>query len=285
MIRNDAEKQSPMDRLSKIPSPLQMFSAFVHHGSLTWEMSKREVLGRYRGATFGLLWTVLNPFIMLTVYSMAFGSIMKSRWPQVNSSHANYTLILYVGLIMHGFFSECFSRAPTLITANPNYVKRIIFPLDILPWPMALSALFHAFMNVIVFVVFSMFMVGSIPWTIIFLPLVLLPLFILSLGVAWGMASLGVYFRDISQVTAPLATAMLFLSSAIMPLEMVPQSYRFVFEANPLTFIIDQSREVALWGHFPDWFGLALYAAKAIVFTYFFFVWFRLTQKGFADVI
>jgi len=272
----------PARSLAFVGSPL---SALARHGSLTVELTKREILGRYRGASFGLLWSLISPFLMLAVYSFAFGGILKSRWPQANNEHGSFALILFLGLITHAFFAECINRAPLLVVGNVNYVKRVIFPLEILPWPMVLSALFHLFTNLLAFMVLQLALTGQLSWTIILFPLVIAPLFVLALGVAWGLAALGVYFRDISQMTGVLATALLFTSSAIVPLSAVGPEVRWIFEINPLTFIIDQVRAVALWGQLPDWSGLGLYAVASVIVAYMGFSAFASTRRGFADVL
>jgi lipopolysaccharide transport system permease protein len=261
------------------------FSAFGRHWSLTRELTKRDVLGRYRGASFGLLWSVLSPFLMLLVYTVAFGSIFKSRWPQQGDGGPDYTLILFVGLIVHGFFTECLTRAPTLVVGNPSYVKRVVFPLEILPWPMVSSALFHASMNFVVLVVLHLVRFGAPPATVFLLPVVLVPLALLGAGVGWLCASLGVYLRDISQVTGVLSAALLFLSSAVVPPDTVPLPYRWVFALNPLTFLIDQARDVVLWGTTPNWLGIGLYFFGSLAFCYLSYAWFRATRHGFADVL
>ena len=260
-------------------------SAFVHHASLTRELTKREVLGRYRGASFGLLWSLISPFLLLCVYTFAFGTVMGSRWPQIAAGHTHFSIILFSGLIVHGLFSECFNRAPGLVLANPNFVKRVVFPLDILPWPMILSALFHTLMNVVVFIALRLFLDGEFAWTIVLLPLVLLPLVVLMLGLSWLMAALGVYLRDIAQVTGVISMAMLFLSSAMMPVESVPPVYRWIFQWNPLTPIIDQARNVMLWQRMPEWGVLSAYLLAAMVVMFAGRMCFEGTRKGFADVL
>lgn len=261
------------------------FSALGSHWSLTVELAKRDVLGRYRGASFGLLWSLISPFLMLMIYSFAFGFVMKARWPQGEDGGAHYSVILFVGLIVHGFFAECLNRSPFLITGNVNFVKRVIFPLEILPWPMVASALFHAFMNVLVFIALHAFLDHKIVWTIVFLPLVMLPLVLFTLGVSWFLAAIGVYLRDVGQITGVLSTAMLFLSSAMFPLSALPQQYRWLLVLNPLTFIIDQARDVALWGRLPDWAGLGIYSGLSIFSVYLGYGVFRVTRRGFADVV
>jgi lipopolysaccharide transport system permease protein len=261
------------------------FDALGAYRSLTIELTKRDVLGRYRGASLGLLWSLISPFLMLMVYSFAFGYVMKAKWPQSAEQHAHYSIILFVGLIVHGFFAECLNRAPHLITGNANFVKRVIFPLEILPWPMVASALFHTFMNFLVFVVLHILLDHTMAWTIVFLPLVMFPLVLLTLGVSWLLAALGVYLRDISQITGVLATAMLFLSTAMFPVDALPPQYRWLLMMNPLSFIIDQARAVALWGQLPDWIGLGIYTLCALAVLYFGYTAFRLTRRGFADVL
>lgn len=261
------------------------FATAVQNRSLTVELSKREILGRYRGASFGLLWSLISPFLMLAVYTFAFGNILRSRWPQIGQQHHSFALILFMGLIVHGFFAECMNRAPQLIVGNSNYVKRVIFPLEILPWPMTFSALFHLMMNLLAFVVLQLLVDGRVYWTIIFFPLVMAPLILLSLGMSWALAALGVFFRDISQITGVLTTALLFTSTAIMPLSAVSPQNQWIFQLNPLSFIIDQCREVALWGHVPDWSGLSLYGLCALIVTYMGYSAFAATRKGFADVL
>ncbi len=261
------------------------FRVFREKRDLTVELARREVLGRYRGATFGLLWSIASPFLLLIVYTLAFGTIMKARWPEVAEGRASFSLVLFVGLVVHGFFAECLVRSPNLITGNPNFVKRVIFPLDILPWSMVISALFHTLTNMLVFVFLRLVMEGVFEPKVVLMPLVLMPLLLLTLGVSWFLASLGVYFRDVNQVTGVAATAMLFLSSAMIPMSVVPDSFKLVFQLNPLTFIIDQAREVALWGNWPDWAGLGAYLFIAVCVFYAGYAWFHATRRGFADVI
>lgn len=261
------------------------FSALGRHRSLAWELAKRDVLGRYRGASFGLLWSLISPFLLLCIYTFAFGTVMGGRWPEIESGRTHFSIVLFAGLIVHGFLSECLMRAPELVVGNPNFVKRVIFPLEILPWPMVASALFHVLMNVLVFLALRLAMDGAFTWTFVLLPLVMLPLVVLALGLSWFLASLAVYFRDVRQVTGVLSMGLLFLSSAMMPVQSVPEKYRWVFEYNPLTFIIDQARNVMLWGRMPDWAGLGLYLLGALVVLVAGWLWFRGTRKGFADVL
>ncbi len=264
---------------------MSILSVFGKHRSLVYELTQREILGRYRGASFGLLWSLISPFLMLLVYTLAFGFIMKGRWPGSSGSTTDFALILFAGLTVHGFFAECFTRSPQLIISNTGYVKRVVFPLDILVWSMTFSALFHLLMNMVVLLLLFLVVKGFLFPTAALLPIVVLPLVILTTGVCWVVAALGVYLRDIGQIAGVIATAMLFLSSAIIPVESVPESYRVVFELNPLTFIINQVREVVIWGRLPDWFGLGIYTLIACAIALFGHRVFMKLRGGFADVV
>lgn len=261
------------------------FSALTRYHTLTYELAKRDILGRYRGASFGLVWSLISPFLMLLVYTFSFGFVFKAKWPQVAGSNHHFSIILFIGLIVHGFFAECLVRAPTLVTGNAGFVKRVVFPLEILPWSSMFSALFHAAMNIAVYTLLRFLLEGEISWTMVFLPIVFLPLVFITMGVSWIFAALGVYLRDINQITGVLATAMLFLSSAMIPVQTLPDPYRTAFELNPLTFIIDQARAVALWGHIPDLPGLALMSLAGLGLMYLGYGWFIATKRGFADVL
>ncbi|UJJ56498.1 ABC transporter permease [Rhodanobacter thiooxydans] len=252
---------------------------------MTWELSKREVLGRYRGASFGLAWSVISPFLMLGVYAFAFGTVMKSRWPHQTGGDHPYAVILFVGLIVHGFLAECLTRAPTLVVGNPNFVKRVVFPLDVLPWPMMFSALFHALINSVVLAVLILVLEHQLRPTLLLLPLIFVPLMLLTVGLSWFLAAVGVYFRDISQVMPVVATAMLFLSSAIIPVSILSPPLQTLFHLNPLTFFIDEARMVVLMGELPNWGGLALATVGGLLTAWLGHAWFVATQRGFADVL
>lgn len=261
------------------------FDAFVTHANLTRELTKRDILGRYRGASFGLLWSLIAPLTMLIIYTVAFGQILGSRWSQSTGDAAAFGVVLFLGIIVHGFFAECFARSPRLMVDNANYVKRIVFPLHILPWSIVLSALFHMAMNMIVFTAIAAIWYGKFSPYIFLLPIVVAPLVLLTVAVCWLVASLGVYLRDINQTVPVVVTALLFLSSAIIPVEHLPERYRIIFELNPLTFFIDQVRDVALWEKLPDWNGLLKRAVAALGVLYASYGWFRFSSRGFADVL
>lgn len=252
--------------------------------SLVWELTKREIAGRYRGASFGVVWALLQPFLMLGVLTLAFGEVLGSRWPGAEGT-AGFALILFVGLMVHGLLAECLGKASTLVTANASYVKKVVFPVGLLAWPVLASAVFHFVANAVVLAVMLLVVGRTPPATLLLLPVVLLPLVLLCLGFVWGLASLGVYVRDVQYVVPPLVTAAMFLSSVIVPPDAVPDAWRFVFEANPLTPVVDAARAVALAGTMPDWSALAVQGAVALVVAIAGGALFARLRRGFADVL
>ena len=253
---------------------------------LILQMTRREVIGRYKGSAMGLLWSFLNPVFMLMVYTFVFSVVFKARWGvDGNESKTQLAVVLFVGMIVHSLFAEVLNRAPSLILSNVNYVKKVIFPLEILPVISMGAALFHSLVSLVVLLIAFVVFNSYLHWTVIFTPLVLLPLIILTLGFAWALASLGVFIRDVGQTVGIVTTVMMFLSPVFFPVTSMPEAYRPLIMANPLTFIIEQSREVLIWGHPPNWTGLGVYTLAATAVAWSGYVWFQKTRKGFADVL
>lgn len=270
-------------------SLLALLRSAIANRALITQITKREVVGRYRGSVIGLGWSFLNPLLMLAVFTFVFSVVFKAKWGVSMGGEEEgkgmFAVVLFVGLIVHALFAEILTRSPSLILGNVNYVKKVIFPLEILPITAVLSALFHTAISLLVWLAAHVLLIGVPGWQIIFLPLVLFPLVLLSIGVAYILASLGVFLRDISQTMGILATVLLFLSPVFFPIERLPEQYHSLFLANPLTFIIQQSREVLIWKHVPDFAGLLLYTAVASVVLLVGFAWFQKTRRGFADVL
>ena len=251
---------------------------------LIGQMTKREVVGRYKGSVMGLAWSFFNPVFMLVVYTFVFSVIFKSRWGG-DDSRTLFAVVLFVGMIVLGLFSEVVNRAPSLILSNVNYVKKVVFPIEILPVIAMGAALFHSLIGLGVLLVAFILYNGYLHWTVIFMPLVLLPLVIVTLGISWMLAALGVFLRDVGQTIGIITTVLMFLSPVFYPVTAVPEKFRPFIMANPLTFIIEQAREVLIWGHTPSWIGLGIYTLAAIVIAWAGYALFQKTRKGFADVL
>ncbi len=250
-------------------------------------MVKREVLSRYRGSFLGLLWSFVTPLLMLAIYTFVFSVVFKVRLENVNSSdnRFEFALLLFAGLIVFNLFSECISRAPGLILSNVNFVKKIIFPLEILPWVTLGAALFHAGISFLVLFIFLIAIGQTVFWTLLLLPIIVLPLLLLIMGLSWLLASIGVFVRDLGQFIGLVLTMLLFMSPIFYPASALPESVRSYLFLNPLTFIIEQARGVILYGELPDWSGLMVYYTVAVLVAWAGLFWFEKTRKGFADVL
>lgn len=257
-----------------------------HNRQLILQMTRREVVGRYKGSVMGLAWSFFNPVFMLAVYTFVFSVVFKSRWGvDTGESQGQFAVVLFVGMIVHGLFAEVLNRSPSLIISNVNYVKKVVFPLEILPVIAMGTALFHGLISVAVLLsAFALFN-GYLPWTAVLAPLVLLPLVILTVGFAWMLASLGVFLRDVGQTIGIVTLVMMFLAPVFYPVTAVPEEFRSMIMVNPLTFIIEQARNVLVWGRMPDLTGLVVYLLVAAAVAWMGYVWFQKTRKGFADVL
>jgi len=268
-------------------SLLALVKSLWRNRQLILQMTKREVVGRYKGSAMGLAWSFFNPVFMLVVYTFVFSEIFKSRWGGIggDDSKTQFAVVLFVGMIVLSLFSEVLNRAPGLILSNVNYVKKVVFPLEMLVVIAMGAALFHSLISLgVLLAAFTLFN-GYLHWTAVFTPLVLLPLVILTTGLAWMLASLGVFLRDVGQTIGIITTVLMFLSPVFYPVTAVPDRFRPFIMANPLTFIIEQAREVLIWGHLPDWAGLGIYTLAATVVAWLGYAWFQKTRKGFADVL
>ena len=253
---------------------------------LIGQMTRREVAGRYKGSVMGLAWSFFNPVFMLSVYTLIFSGVFKARWGiGGEESKIQFAVVLFVGMIVHGLMAEVLNRAPGLILSNVNYVKKVIFPLEVLPVISMGAALFHSLISLCVLLIAFALFNGFLHWTALLTPLVVVPLVILTLGLALMLASLGVFLRDVGQTISIITTVMQFLAPVFYPITAVPEKLRPWVMANPLTFIIEQVREVLIWGRFPNWAGLGIYTLIASAVVWAGYIWFQKTRKGFADVL
>ncbi len=262
-----------------------MLDSLWGHRNLIRSLVTREILGRYRGSFFGILWSFFNPVFMLLIYTFVFSVVLKARWSAASESRTEFALVLFAGLIVFNLFSECISRAPGLILSNANYVKKVVFPLDILPWVSLGSALFHTVISLGVWLVAHFILFGAPHLTSIWLPAVLLPLVLFVIGLSWIFASLGVFLRDVSQLTGILITTAMFLSPIFYPATALPEEYRYLLFLNPLTPAIEMARDVLFWGKPPDFILLTTYTIASAFIAWIGFAWFQKTRKGFADVL
>lgn len=265
--------------------PAGLVRSLWQHRRLIATMTRREVLGRYRGSVIGLAWSFFNPVLMLAVYTFVFSEVFQARWVGQGAGKGEFAILLFVGMIVHGLFAECANRSPSLIMTNGNYVKKVLFPLEVLPVVTLGSAVFHTAVSFVVLLLAQWVLTQTLHLTALLFPLVLLPLMVATLGFSWLLAALGVYLRDVGQVIGVLTTVLLFLSPVLYPVAALPLQYQSWLKLNPLTYIIEESRNVLLFGQWPDWPSLALAMLIGLAIAVVGFAFFQKTRRGFADVL
>ncbi len=269
--------------------PRQIIASPLRHRDLLTQLTVRDVAGRYRGSAMGIFWSLANPILMLAVYTFVFSVVFNARWGKPGDldtdSRVMFALNVFAGMIVMTLFSECVNRAPSLLLAHANFVKKIVFPLEILPWMVMGSALFHALISFGVLLVGFLLSQHYLPWTFLLLPLSLAPLVLFTMGCAWFLASLGVYVRDVVYTTNLLTTALMFLSPVFYPLTSVPPDFRALLYLNPLTWFVEQTRGLLIGGVLPSPQVVLVTWAGAALMAWLGFAWFQKTRRGFADVL
>lgn len=265
--------------------PGEIISSLLKNRELLWELVKRDFIGRYKGSIIGVAWSLLHPILMLVIYTLVFSVAFKARWGGGEESKVAFALVLFSGMIVHGLFAECLNRAPSIIVSQANYVTKVVFPLEILPWVVLCSALLHFLVSFGLLLIFSVLSGVPLKASVVFVPIVILPLLLITIGLTWLFASLGVYLRDIAQGMGVVTTVLMFLSPVFYKTSAFPEEYGILFALNPLTLPIEQLRDVMLWGNAINWgsWVTSLFAGCAIC--YFGFWWFQKSRRGFADVL
>lgn len=257
-----------------------------HNRQLTARLAWREVQSRYRGSWLGVLWSLLNPLLMLALYTFVFSVVFEARWNVgVEEGRLDFALHLFAGLICFGLFSETVNAAPTLVLNNTNYVKRVVFPLEVLPASRFLSSLVQAGFGLSILIIAQALYRGYVPWTLLLLPVAILPTALVTLGIAYFLASLGVFVRDIGNLVTPITTVLMFLSPVMYPLSRLPQSMQATLAWNPLAPMIDAFRRVVLECRTPDWTTWAAVTLFGSLLLWAGLTWFVKTKSGFADVM
>jgi lipopolysaccharide transport system permease protein len=275
-----------MDVATPLRQPLAVFASFWNHRTLILSLAKRDVIGRYKGSALGLLWSFFNPLLMLGVYTFVFGVVFDARWNTGGTgSTLEFAVILFSGLLVFGIFSECINRSPALMLQNPGFIKRVVFPLEGLPWVMLCSSLFHAAISLVVLAVVMLLVIGALPFTWPLIVVVLVPLVLFILGLSWALATLGVYLRDLQQTTSIVTAILMFMSPVFYPASAVPKEFRWAIDWNPMTFFVEQARKVLVFGELPDFTGVGWMTLAGLVVAWLGLAFFQHARDGFADVI
>lgn len=269
-----------------VTSLSHMFLSLMRNRSLIVSMCKREIAAQYRGSVIGNFWAFVTPLFMLSIYVLIFGVVFEPRWANTaGDSKISFAIILFVGLMLYDFFVSCIQKSTSLISVNVNFVKKVIFPLEVLPWVILGSALFDFCVKFIVLVVAIIFITHEINWTIVYFPLVLLPLVLSTIGLSWFISATGVFIRDVGHTVNVLTFAMIFVSGVFFPLSSIPAEFQPYARCNIVAFLIEESRKVLIFGEIPDWFGLSIALVASVLIAWFGFWWFQKLRKGFSDVL
>ncbi len=263
-----------------------MFSSLLNNKYLFLQMLKRDIQKRYRGSQLGFLWAFFYPVLMLLVYSFVFGMVMDVKWGVAGQDNIDFGLILFAGLLCHGLMAEVVIGSVASITSNSQYVKKVVFPLEIISLVGLANAVFHMFLGMIILLAIFIMRGNSLEWTILLAPVVLFPFVVFLLGLSWLLSVLGVYIRDLGQVVGVMMTVLMFLCSIVFPFDRLPVELQpFVLWLNPLTIIVEELRAVVLFGQLPNWELLGLYSIGAFAMLFVGTWLFSRTRDGFADVI
>lgn len=264
-------------------------TALSSQWTLLKQLVRREIHQRYRGSMLGVLWSVLTPLLLLAVYTFIFTAVLNVRWAQSNAdpltSKGEFALFLFSGLMVHSFFVECLTRSPLLILMNANLVKKVVFPLSILPLAMVGASLFNFLTSTIVLLGAYVWLHGFLPWTTLWLPVIWLPYVILATGISWLLSALGVFIRDLTQLTSLLTMLLMFLSPIFYPISALPDAFRPYAYLNPLTWIIEQTRSVLLQGQGMDISHWVLYMLAASLLSVIGYACFQRMRPAFADIV
>jgi lipopolysaccharide transport system permease protein len=273
-------------RATPLAIPFQMASNLYNHRNLIRQFAWRDVVTRYKGSYFGMIWSFVTPLMLLAVFSFVFSVIFKSKWGvSPDEGKFQFAMTMFCGMTVFNIFGECISRAPTLILQYPNYVKKVVFPLEILPVAALGSSLINAALSLAILIPAVLLFSHAWPSTIYLFPLVLIPICAFALGFGWFLASMAVFIRDIAQPVSVIVQMLFFISGIFFPPSAIPEEIRSFVQLNPLVGILEDARRTLMWGQYPDWSSLALVTLFSLIVMQLGYLWFMRTKRAFADVI
>jgi lipopolysaccharide transport system permease protein len=263
-------------------NPLRIFSDTWRHRYLLGQLITRDVLLRYRGAMFGVLWVFLSPLAMLVIFAFIFGQVFQARWSQ-QTSGPPFWLLLYSALIVFNLFAETVSRSPSSVRGFPSFVKKIIFPVHILPAVPLGAAMVHAAFNFLILLA-AMAWVGELHSRIALYPLLLLPVLLLAMGFSWFFAAWGVFIKDMSQIVPIFLQMLMFLSPVFYPSSAVPTALRPLYQFNPLGTVIESTRAVVS-GQPVEWSAWIMALVFCLMVSILGYAFFQHSRDEFADAL
>lgn len=261
------------------------FSLLVTYKSLILSLAKKDIISRYRGSMLGILWSFFNPLLMLGLYTFFFRFVFKAKWPNVGDTNADYAVMLFAGLVVHALASDMLSRSAGIIANNANLVKKVVFPIEIMPWVVLASSVFHTFISLLILYAFYLLSGGDIIWANLLIPFIFIPMALLFVGFSYFISSLGVYIRDIEQLMGTITTLLLFTSTVFFSIETIPEKIRPLLYLNPITQIVNELRNVLVYGKLPSIISISIYSLISFVIFYVGFLFFIKLKKGFSDIL
>ncbi len=265
--------------------PFAPIRAAWRQRQLLQRLVHREIEQNFRGSALGKMWAIIGPLFMLSLYTVAFGLVIRPHWQQTVASPSEVALIYFSGIIVFSFFVDCLMRAPMLMFEHITYIKKLVFPLEILAWVVLGGALFRVTIGLAILMAFFLVTRGLPPPAVIAVPLLLALLSLFAVGMIWLLSAVAVYLRDVRHMIIVLMPALMFLTPIFYPLSSVPAAARPFFYANPLTFIIEGVRHALFAGLWPDWLAFIVYALAAYLFNWLAYTAFTKLRAGFADVL
>lgn len=267
-------------------SPVAAVRSIWRNRHLIAQLTRRDVLSRYRGSYLGVLWSVLSPLAMLSIFAVVFGVILEGRFTgHPSESRVDFALQLFAGLSVFNAIAECLIRSPSLMLMNTNYVTKVVFPVEILPVVVVLNAFVNLLFALVPLLLGIWIFRGYVPVTALLWPLLAIPTALLSLGLTWFLSALGVFFRDLAELMGPLTQVLIFSSAIFYPIERVPAAIQPALRLNPLAFLAEQSRNLLVWGVPLNWGNYAVVLAVGFVFAAVGYAVFNRVKHAFADVL
>jgi lipopolysaccharide transport system permease protein len=266
--------------------PVAFARAFWRRRELLAAFVRIEFAARYHGAQLGALWSLVSPLATLAVYTFVFSVIFKPAWAGGNEGGvAGYALILFAGLSAFEVFSGSLNRSPRLLSENVNFIKKVQFPLEILPVGVVLAACLESLASLLLVAAGVLATTGSLSLTALLAPLAYVPLAMLTLGLCWLLAPVGVFLKDLGNIIGVAVQLLFFATPILYPLSAVPEPYRSLLAVNPLHPVVDHLRRTLIYGQMPDWTALGLVtlvSAGVMLVGYSFFC---NVKRLFADVV
>lgn len=274
--------------LKELFNPCLFGKTLLKNITLHNQQLKRNFLQRYKGSVLGILWSFILPLLMLAMYTFVFSVVFRAKFGNIpGDNRFAFALIMFTGMSVYMIFQESVATSCSLIIGNPSYVKKVVFPLEILPFAQVITSFLHG-IPWFLLILLGVAILGEpfhFNWTILLFPVTFIPLFLYSCGISFFVSSLSVYVRDLQYVVGVILQVFFFMSPVFYPMEQVPKEFRFILQFNPLSGMIEETRKLLIYGQLPDWkICLILLLISGIVFQMGYY-WFYKTKKGFADVL